>query len=382
MLLLYNPVSNLSDHPFQTLTPNSKALIRKHYLSNTITTHLTKHPTSLLSSSSAITCELELDYAEYLYEALAEAYELRDSLGANEGKEEQERQWWILKPGMSDRGQGIRLFSSLEELEAVFGEFEESDESEEETEGGEGDGGGVKVRAVDTAANSGYNRETSVVTSQLRHFVAQNYIHPPLLIHNKKFHIRAYVLAIGGLKVYVYRHMLALFAAKEYLPPWEESSDLTGHLTNTCLQTGEREGSVQLFWELEKDILNGEKALETVWGKIKEIVGEIWEAAARGMRVHFQTIPNAFEIFGVDFLVDADKNVFLLEVNSYPDFKQTGEELSRVIDGLFEGVVGKAVKPFFDGKQKDKVLEEPRTTDGEEDERDMVMVLDIDLGNW
>lgn len=283
---------------------------------------------------------------------------------------------------MSDRGQGIRLFSSLEELEAVFGEFEESDESEDEAEEGEGsDEGGVKVRVSDTATNSGHNKETSVVTSQLRHFVAQNYIHPPLLIHNRKFHIRAYVLAIGGLKVYVYRHMLALFAAKEYLPPWEESSDLAGHLTNTCLQTGEREGSVKLFWELGKDILNGEEALEMVWGRIKDIVGEVWEAAARGMRVHFQTIPNAFEIFGVDFLVDADMNVFLLEVNSYPDFKQTGEELSQVIDGLFEGVVGEAVKPFFNGKEKENVLGESNAMDGEK-KKDMVMVLDIDLGNW
>ena len=29
-----------------------------------------------------------------------------------------------------------------------------------------------------------------------------------------------------------------------------------------------------------------------------------------------QTLPNAFEIFGVDFLVDEDVNVYLLEINS------------------------------------------------------------------
>lgn len=304
---------------------------------------------------------------------------------ANEGKKEHEREWWILKPGMSDRGQGIRLFSSLEELEAVFGEFEEEEEDESDEQDEEGEEGrddeGVKVRVTNTT-NSGYNRETSVVTSQLRHFVAQSYIHPPLLIHNKKFHIRAYILAIGGLKVYVYRHMLALFAAKEYLPPWEESSDLAGHLTNTCLQTGEREGSVRLFWGLEKDVSNGKEALETVWGDIKDIVGEVWEAAARGMRVHFQTLPNAFEIFGVDFLVDADMNVFLLEVNSYPDFKQTGEELSQVIDGLFEGVVGEAIKPFFNEKQNEEGWEETGAMDEKAKGEDMVMVLDIDLGSW
>lgn len=278
---------------------------------------------------------------------------------------------------MSDRGQGIRLFSSLEELEAVFGEFEEDESEGEDEDEEEGrDEEVVKLR-VAGAVDSGYNKETSVVTSQLRHFVAQSYIHPPLLVHNKKFHIRAYVLAIGGLKVYVYRQMLALFAAKRYLPPWEESSDLAGHLTNTCLQTGEREGSVKLFWELEKDISNGRQALEMMWENVKDIVSEVWEAAARGMRVHFQTLPNAFEIFGVDFLVDADMNVFLLEVNSYPDFKQTGEELSQVIDGLFDGVVWEAVKPFFNENPNEKGWEETGVTND-----DMVRVLDIDLGSW
>lgn len=300
-----------------------------------------------------MTCEIELDYVEYLEEALAEAWELRDSLTANEGRGEEERQWWILKPGMSDRGQGIRLFSTLEGLEGIFAEFEEEEEEEED---------GVKVIASDTAANSGNTSATSVITSQLRHFVAQTYIHPPLLIDNRKFHIRAYVLSVGGLKVYVYKPMLALFAANEYRPPWEESTELSGHLTNTCLQTGEREGSVRLFWELSKEM-----DVEKVWERVQKVVGEVWEAAARGMRVHFQTLPNAFEVFGVDFLVDGKEGVWLLEVNSYPDFGQTGAELGGVVEGLFERVVER-VRSFF----------------GEEvvEGGDMVKVLDVELGGW
>ena len=91
------------------------------------------------------------------------------------------------------------------------------------------------------------------MTSHLRHFIAQPYIHPPLLLPpelvaalgNRKFHIRTYVLAVGALKVYVYKDMLALFAAKPYIPSRAPDSvpndDLSAHLTNTCLQsTGER----------------------------------------------------------------------------------------------------------------------------------------------
>jgi tubulin---tyrosine ligase len=78
------------------------------------------------------------------------------------------------------------------------------------------------------------------------------------------------------------------------------------------------------------------------------VTGEVFEAAAREQVVHFQTLPNAFEIFGVDFLVDAEGNVWLLELNAYPDFKQTGDGLQDTVVGvLFQEVIKTAVKPFF-----------------------------------
>jgi tubulin--tyrosine ligase len=205
-----------------------------------------------------------LDFAEFLDEALVEAYELQESLADNEGREPGKRKWWILKPGMSDRGQGIKLFSTIEDLTEIFVSMEgKSDE--------------------DYSDEDDVN-DSSVVT-QLRHFVAQEYIHPPLLAEKRKFHIRTYVLAVGGLKVFVYKHMLALFAAKEYSPPWE-NDDLMVHLTNTCLQSGEREGSVKLLSDLENDI--GNDCVRSVCGKISTIVAEIFEGAARSQRIHFQ----------------------------------------------------------------------------------------------
>ena len=68
-------------------------------------------------------------------------------------------------------------------------------------------------------------------------------------------------------------------------------------------------------------------------------------------------------------MVDASLDVFLLEVNSYPDFKQTGDRLSSLIDGLFEGVVDAALKPFFAGNKEPKV-------------KNMEKVLDTELGSW
>jgi hypothetical protein len=65
------------------------------------------------------------------------------------------------------------------------------------------------------------------------------------------------------------------------------------------------------------------------------------------MTVHFQALPNAFEVFGVDFLVDANGDAWLLEVNAFPDFRQTGDELKGLVQGLWADVVDVMVREFF-----------------------------------
>ena len=343
-----------------------KALIRKHYLSNTVANWISKHPESALRHHFKPAFDFELDYAEFLDDALLEAFELNDSLAKNEDRPDSEKEWWILKPGMSDRGQGIRIFNSEDQLREIFEEWEEDSDDES----------GSERNADDADANGSASLDTGVVTSQLRHFLVQPYIDPPLLLpssSNRKFHIRTYVLASGSLKVYVFKEMLALFAAKRYCAPHEEYdvADLARHLTNTCFQEGgsSNKDSVRRFWDLDHHV-PGFSAdwKEKIFDQICSVTGEVFEAAARGMMVHFQTLPNAFELFGVDFLVDALGNVWLLELNAYPDFAQTGEDLKEAVIGrLFEEVVDVAVKPFFG-------LGDGAGTD------DMKLVADIDLG--
>jgi tubulin---tyrosine ligase len=257
-----------------------KALIRKHYLALTVRTWLSKHPTSILKEHVKPTVELELDYAEYLDEALAEAWELGEAFDRNEGRRAEEKEWWILKPGMSDGGVGIRLFSSKEELKAIFQGWEDATPDSICSED--------DIDNAESTAALPERTDSPVMVSQLRHFVAQPYIDLPLLLPSipRKFHIRAYALAVGSLRVYVYREMLALFAAAPYQTPSSTTtSNLHAHLTNTCLQDGSKEGNVERFWALG---YAGDTWKENVWGQICCVTGEVFEAAAREMMIHFQ----------------------------------------------------------------------------------------------
>ena len=243
----------------QTTLSNSyifrKALIRKHFLANTIQNWLSKHPQAILRSHTPKTYLLECDYADYLDEALNEAFELRTALEASETNEN----WFILKPSMTDRGQGIRLFSTRDQLEGIFDEFDEFDEDGDE--------------------------EVDVVASQVRHFVVQEYIREPLLLDSgKKFHVRCYIVALGGIKVWVWSEMLALFSSVLYEEPAFDD-DLQKHLTNTCLQDDtNKEDTVKRFWDLQLP----REQLQAIFKQICDVTGEIFLAAASGQQLHFQ----------------------------------------------------------------------------------------------
>ena len=64
-----------------------------------------------------------------------------------------------------------------------------------------------------------------------------------------------------------------------------------------------------------------------------------------------QTLPNVFELFGVDLLVTHLKNgsldVSVLELNAEPAIHLTGERLSWILEELFEGIARTCVAPFF-----------------------------------
>jgi tubulin---tyrosine ligase len=342
-----------------------KALIRKHFLAATISHWTKKHPTSMLQTNVKPMYELEVDYAEFLDEALVDAFELRDSLGANLERGPAEREWWILKPSMGDRGDGIRLFSTEEQLGDIFLEWEEEEEEEDDDDDHDDD----DEPHVDSQDDSQKRPQEQIRTSQMRHFIAQPYIASPLLLPEsslRKFHVRTYAIAVGDLRVYVYKPMLALFAGEKYSPPWIDA-DLKAHLTNTCYS----DGAVMPFWALQDDapgLLQKGAWKEDVFRQICQITGEVFEAAARNMAVHFQAVPFAFEIFGLDFLVDAEGHAWLLEANAFPDFQQTGDGLKGIIAGLFEEVMNVAVRPFFLG-------DEPRRSDR------LVAVLDINTGH-
>jgi len=147
-----------------------KVLIRKHFLSRCIHSYLTKHPDSILRTAVPKTWDIEISFADELDDLWAD--ELWDLSGVLDNSDDEHEppvgtetgMWWILKPGMADRGMGIRLFNSKESLRRTLEEFD--DESESTSVAGSGkseEGNDGQAAAADA----------SIAISQLRHFVIQ-----------------------------------------------------------------------------------------------------------------------------------------------------------------------------------------------------------------
>lgn len=208
-------------------------------------------------------------------------------------------------------------------------------------------------------------------------------VSPPSIVHEptdtslsqgtgngRKFHLRAYVLCVGGLSVYLFDDILALFASMDYKPPDvrmenhnqdedsnddEESKrivDLRRHLTNTCLQEDgtptndnrPEEKNVHLLDDLvdarifcpnqERGAESNESSsyrtnraltseeIESIKSKCCQTIGDTFMAAAKAGSIHWQIWPNSFEIFGVDLLVGWDEK-------SDDDQNELKEELKK-----------------------------------------------------
>lgn len=243
-----------------------------------------------------------------------EAFELRDILEENIHSSKPSTSF-ILKASMLDKASELFLFSTQAELEEFFTRNSNEEEDEDES------------------------------ISHVREWVVQRYLTNPKLLPiygNRKFHLRVYVVAESNLRVYVYDGILALFASLPYQYDGQ-NYDRLRHITNTCAQTDSNVSEDELvkeFWTLEG--INHEKIFE----QIKMITQEIFTGLHPEISV-FQPLKNAFEIYGFDYLIDENDQVYFLEANAYPDFKQTGNTLSILIKELFENVVDRIILPYF-----------------------------------
>jgi hypothetical protein len=231
-----------------------------------------------------------------------------------------QRNLWIVKPGEnSNRGTGISVCSSIDQVR---------DE--------------LKPTVCDR-------------TGRPHTYIVQKYLDRPYLIHKRKFDLRLYALMTsinGGLQGYYYSEGYIRTSSREFTL---KNLDRMIHLTNDAVQKkgedyGRFESGNKLSYRDFQRYLDSHHA-DTVSFQndvLPKMVGLMKDTMlATFTRLDPRPKRHSFEVYGYDFMLDAELKPWLIEVNTNPCLELSAGTLARIIPHMLDNAFMIALDPYF-----------------------------------
>jgi len=135
------------------------------------------------------------------------------------------RNLWILKPTGLNRGRGVSVFDTLDKFKALLKEYSEGVIEED------------IPKIVSTNVDAGMSNLGNLpCIIKANSFVIQKYLERPMLIHNRKFDIRCWVLLTEDMKLYFFKEGYIRTSASEYTIDQSSVEKKNVHLTNNAIQ--------------------------------------------------------------------------------------------------------------------------------------------------
>lgn len=204
----------------------------------------------------------------------------------------------------------------------------------------------VYTRLERIRATAGKNTDSSECTGCDDSILMQRMVEPPLLLNGYKFSLRVYVVAFGAMSallkpdLYISETGLVKIASVPLEQPTLveggrilNETNLRMHMTNSGRESVMRQESFHYIrQELSPDIFGD------IWSSVVQAVGSVMqlyetraphllvgtarETATHRLKLATLGIP---KILGFDFVVDASRNAWLVEVNRFPGLEPRNE---------------------------------------------------------
>lgn len=268
---------------------------------------------------------------------------------------------WIIKPSECDRGQGVEIFRSLDELGRILAMFSKGYRLAEYTSMNYDDADQGSPALKEGAVQGKYR------DAKITQFVIQKYIERPALYKGYKFDIRSHAVLTQDRQLYIFRDSYIRLSSL----PFEVSKvNYFAHLCNTAVNLKSQnfgkvaEANVISIGELSSFFKSQEKDNpscsiqdfeEYFFQEIKKLVKRSFDAmfSNRKNLLNPEQLPNLFEMFGFDVMVDADYKCWLIEANFIPGLTDDGSVyckhyFDRMMDDMFKITVD-AVYPVPKG---------------------------------
>ena len=193
--------------------------------------------------------------------------------------------------------------------------------------------------------------------------IIQKYIEKPFLYNGRKFDIRIWVLISHKMDVYIFKEGHLKASSVNYNI---NNNNSFIHLTNYSLQKynenfSKYETGNEISFKIFQQYLNtlGEGKVfnfrELIFPKFKNII-ELTTKSSKNL-INQKNKKYCFEIFGYDFMMDEDKNIFLIEINTNPGLEISSEIISILVPRMIEDSLRITVDELFDTEYSEEWTE-------------------------
>ncbi|CAK83366.1 unnamed protein product (macronuclear) [Paramecium tetraurelia] len=272
---------------------------------------------------------------------------------------------WLLKPTFLNRGRGIQIFDNLETLVKLVSDFQEGlkEKTLNQKDGSSGEEDPPKqVQSAQGTTKKDPNQYIRQQPSgpciiKSHSFVIQKYIERPALINKRKFDIRVWGLVTHELDAYFFQEGYIRTSSEDFTYNIENTFV---HLTNNAIQKysknyGEFEDGNQLSFKNYQDYLKSQNIacnVQDIINKMKERIWMVFNSVRS--KINFEDRKYCFEIFGFDFILDSDQEVWLIEVNTNPCIEESSPLLKMYIPRMLDDAFKLTLDVLFPPQQPHK----------------------------
>jgi len=192
-----------------------------------------------------------------------------------------------------------------------------------------------------------------------RTFVIQKYIENLLVIHGRKFDIRVWCMVTQDMQLYFFKEGYLRTSSEQFILSNESIENKFVHLTNNAVQKhsdnyGQFENGNQLSFNDFHKYCQEHYPHVDVKGKVIPRIKELIQTSMLSVKKVINPFErkHSFEIFGYDFMIDAEGNVFLIEVNTNPCIEESSTILQKYMPRMLDDAFKMTIDVLFPPPRK------------------------------
>ena len=276
---------------------------------------------------------------------------------------------WIVKVPNLNRGRGVKIFNNYKNIISYIKKIAEGKITESEL---------YNIKDIENSDSSKKQEKNACEATnekecdllfddqdyiyQSSKIIIQKYIEKPFLYKGRKCDIRIWVLITHSMKVYVFKEGHLKASSLNYN---KDDFDSFIHITNYSLQKYNKlfskyekgnEISFQTFQEFIDENTNKFNFREEIFPKFIEII-KLSTLSVKN-KINMNNLNYCFEIFGYDFMMDEDKNVYLIEINTNPGLEISSDLIAELVPRMIDNALLLTVDQLFPTEYSKECLNE------------------------